>query len=220
MFSIPGFALMRALGQQRGVTDPDALTRLSVIGGAVGFSPIGILVGDSLIRRELDSQTPPPVTPPPAETAEVPPVVGVPADEATAILTQRKFTTIVFVPDSTSPAEEGLVINQDPDSGQTLPITTTIKLTISTREEGESGDAGVHERTALIAAKVSAISEEVKNALPAVTPHVAAAVVAIKKAVDQVQTELEKPVQLVATQQPDAAAATTTSTEKQSKKTT
>lgn len=191
MFSIPGFALMRALGQQRGVTDTDALNRISLIGGAVGFSPIGIVVGDSLIRRELDSTPPPPETPL-AETALVPPVVGVHAEAATNLLTEAGFRTITFVPDSTSPAEEDTVINQDPDPGQTVPTSTTITLTVSTGEQEPAGNAG-HEKTALIAAQVSAVSDEVVRRVPDVTPHVAAAVAAIRQAVDQVQGQANQP---------------------------
>jgi hypothetical protein len=195
MFSISGFALMRAIGQQRGVTDTDALNRISLIGGAVGLSPLGIVVGDSLIRRELNAETPVVTSPAPTvDTAEVPPVGGLLLEQATDTLTKFKFSNIKTTIDASSPVPKDTVIDQDPPAHQQVPITTTVTLTLSAGAEQKApSDEDVQKKTEIVAGKVSAISDEVVKAVPAVTPHVAAAIVAIKQAVDQVRSDVAKP---------------------------
>ena len=189
MFSISGFALMRAMGQQRGVTDTDALNRLSLIGGAVGLSPLGIVVGDSLIRRELDVEAPVTTSPAPTvDKAEVPALGGFTLEAAKDALTKLKFSNIKTAIDATSRVAKDTVIGQDPPPHQKVAITTTVTLTVSAGEQAQA-DKAVQEKTEVIAGKVSAISDEVVKAVPSVTPHVAAAVLAIKQAVDHVRKE-------------------------------
>jgi beta-lactam-binding protein with PASTA domain len=217
MFSVTGFALMRAMGQQRGVTDTDALNRISLIGGAAGLTPIGIVVGDSLIRRELDSTTTvsttlvatTPATPTPTGlTAQVPPVIGVLREKAEELLKQKKFTNVTIVVDQTSPADENTVVKQDPAVGEVVPIETTVTLTLSTGEGQAQTDKDAQETTKLIADKVTAVSEEVKKVASDVTPHVVGAIMAIKKEVDKVRTEATggpAAVAAKAKQKPDGA---------------
>src|SRR2546423_15101216 len=98
MFSLPGFFILKVLGQQRGVTDPAALNRIALIGGVVGLSPVGIIVGDSLIRREAPSATPQPAK------VTVPYVFGRDFTAASNEITGRGLRVATGSPDVTSEA--------------------------------------------------------------------------------------------------------------------
>src|SRR5438094_3905648 len=110
MFSLPGFAILRVLGQQRGVTDQDALNRIALIGGVVGLSPVGIIVGDSLIRQAVDSTVAP-------VTAEVPVPLVVGHSVETAVGEIEKSGLRVVLKDKPPTA---VVTEQEPSTG-TLP---------------------------------------------------------------------------------------------------
>lgn len=128
MFSVPGFAILRVLGQQRGVTDPAALNRIALIGGVVGLSPVGIIVGDNLIRREAPSATPQP----PAKVA-VPYVFGLTPDQAKTEIRQRGLQAVEGPPtEETSDARlVGKVTKTEPDANTPADPNAVVKVFVA-----------------------------------------------------------------------------------------
>jgi hypothetical protein len=59
MFNFPGFLVLRTLAERQGVEDSNAINRIAVVGGMTGLTPVGVIVGKTLIDREVEAQQPP-----------------------------------------------------------------------------------------------------------------------------------------------------------------
>lgn len=202
--SLPGFALMRAIGQQRGITDVNALNRLSLIGGVVGLSPLGIIVGDSLIRQELESTTPAPSTSPTPSGENkriMPGVVGNVYEDAKAILEGPPFSFKVSKEELPSlDVTKDKVIAQTPPQEGPAVAGQEVFLTVGLgRGKTETRDIGA---VARVSETIEAISVGVQQAAPTVVPHIIAAVDALKKSAAQ---EVEQSVGLPAATKRDQA---------------
>lgn len=182
MFSLPGFLVLRTLAERQGVTDQNALNKVSLIGGMAGLSPVGIVVGKTIIDREVESATAPSTVGTagdPTKQAQVPNVVTTPFDRAETLLKQKPFEFTVTKVEAFSHAARGEVIAQDPHADVIVPVGSNVTLTVSQGDEGPAGEH-VKDKVALVAGTIEAISDEVKTAVPNVGPHVVAMIQAIK----------------------------------------
>lgn len=182
MFSLSGFAILRVLGQQRGVADANALNRIALIGGVVGLTPLGIIVGDSLIRNELESEKSTTLstggTTISTVQAEVPDVrLKSFADAQTQLQSSPRQFSVTRV-NAFSERARDIVIDQDPQPNHAIPVGSNVTLTVSTGGGGQS-DTAVKDTVARVAGKIGAISDEVVEVVPTVGPHVVAAIQAV-----------------------------------------
>jgi hypothetical protein len=160
MFSLPGLIVLRTLAERQGVTDQNALNKVSLIGGMAGLSPVGIIVGKTLIDREVEAATPAPSGAGATTTAvqfAVPRVKGQQFKAAQQELTAEpfKFTvTRINVVNPASKATEEEVIKQSPTADESLPAGSNVTLWVNVPEVPAVGgprlqDAVVHITTAL-----------------------------------------------------------------------
>jgi hypothetical protein len=108
--------------------DQAGFYQLTIAGGWSDVGKVGFSVGFTI-------GTPPSDWPPPAPTATVPDVVGLMLSQAFKALMGAGFaSTGVAAPAGATKTEitSGVVTAQDPAAGTETPVTTTIKLTVST----------------------------------------------------------------------------------------
>lgn len=182
MFSLPGFLVLRTLAERQGVTDQNALNKVSLIGGMAGLSPVGIIVGKTIIDREVESTTTTSTVGVPSDTtkqAEVPNVVTERFEVAETLLKEKPFEFTVTKVEAFSRIERGKVIAQDPHAGVVVPVGSNVTLTVSQGGDGQA-DEVVKDKVALVAGTIEAISDEVKAAVPNVGPHVVAMIQAVR----------------------------------------
>jgi hypothetical protein len=182
MFSLPGFLVLRTLAERQGVTDQNALNKVSLIGGMAGLSPVGIIVGKTIIDREVESATTTTTVGAvgdPTKQAQVPNVVTEPFERAETLLKEKPFEFIVTKVEAFSSAERGKVIAQDPHADLIVPVGSNVTLTVSQGDEGQA-DEVVKDKVALVAGTIEALSDEVKAAVPNVGPHVVAMIQAVR----------------------------------------
>lgn len=136
MASIAGLVIADALGNRRGIQDPDALNRIRIIGAFVGASTLGIIVSDFVAQREAQStvlaQTT--TTTPPTGTTQtmvqVPDVTGMAVVGAETLLKsiglQSQRQNVI-----SSKTAQDIVITQKPSGGETVPKGTVVILSVS-----------------------------------------------------------------------------------------
>src|SRR5882724_2194828 len=133
MFNLPGFLVLRTLAERQGVTDQNAINRISLIGGMAGLSPVGIIVGKTLIDREVESTTTTSTVGPAAgatNEAQVPNVVDQESDEAERLLKRKPFEFTVTKVEAFSQADRGDVIAQDPKADEIVFVGSNVTLTV------------------------------------------------------------------------------------------
>jgi hypothetical protein len=134
MFSVPGFLVLRTFAERQGVKDPNALNRVSLIGGMAGLSPLGILVGKTLIDREVEAT----VSPVKAEVA-VPSVLNQPV--AAAVGEIEKAGLRVVLKDDAPPT--AIVKELDPVASTKRPPNSEVTVVISSKR-GTSTESPGH----------------------------------------------------------------------------
>lgn len=129
-FSPLGLAVGLAVANQQNVP-ADARLRVGLLGGFLGYSPIGLATTLVLARREADSARPSvvPTTPTQAQV-EVPDVEGLPFSAAEAALQAVGLKAIRQNIDSaTTPTDA--VVSQVPAPPAALPVGATVTLRVS-----------------------------------------------------------------------------------------
>jgi beta-lactam-binding protein with PASTA domain len=140
--NVYGFVFGRLLAQREGIQDPQAQNRMGVVQGFLGTSPINLIVVDQLARNEAAAQaataTVTPAAPVPSTSTpttsgrmvQVPGVTGIAFDSAQKLLQsyglQAQRQDVI-----SSTTAKGVVINQNPLAGATVPAGTTVALGVS-----------------------------------------------------------------------------------------
>ena len=135
-FDVLGVVGSRLLAQRAGIADPAALTRLSLVGGVIGFNPVGIVLGQQLARREAANQA---AAAGDATTAggasgpvqvQVPNVVGQQYDNVAVTLKTLKLTPRRSGVESTT-VPRGQVMRIDPAAGTVVSTGATVTVFVS-----------------------------------------------------------------------------------------
>ena len=136
MFNLPGFLVPRTLAERQGVEDSNAINRIAVVGGMTGLTPVGVIVGKTLIDREVEAQQPPAGTTggtgaglgagAGTQLVAVPPCVGMLVENAVT-----RLERVGLKGEANGVAREGLpneVYAQDPAPDTPVPSATPVRL--------------------------------------------------------------------------------------------
>jgi hypothetical protein len=135
-FSIAGFLVGRTVAERQGITDDAVLNRLSLLGGVMGSSPMGLVMTTLLAQREAENNVPQPQPSPPVSSiqVEVPEVTDLPFRDAKNKLeslglavTRRELYSI------TTPKD--YVIKQSPEPKSIVSQGATVTLSVSLGSE-------------------------------------------------------------------------------------
>lgn len=134
-FSIAGYLVGRVVGERQGITDDSVLNRLSLMGGLMGTTPMGVIMTTVLAQREAeDTAAPPVITTPPPVQVEVPDVTDISYNEA-----KRKLEALGLVADRRDlysiTTAKGSVIHQDPEPKAIVSQGATVTLSVSLGSE-------------------------------------------------------------------------------------
>ncbi len=137
-----GFVFGRLLAQREGILDPQVQNRMGLVQGFLGTSPVSLIVVDQLARNEAAAQaatsTVTPAAPVPSTSTpttpgrmvQVPGVTDIAFDSAQKLLQsyglQAQRQDVI-----SSTTAKGVVINQNPPAGATVPAGTTVALGVS-----------------------------------------------------------------------------------------
>ncbi len=126
-FNVVGFLLGRTMAERENVTDQNAVNRIGLIGGVMGFSPVGVVLTTELARREGAAAAP--ATQPGAKV-QVPDVVDLSVEVAKAELNNLGLQAQLA--EVRSNAVPGIVVAQDPKEGTLVSAGSAVTLTVST----------------------------------------------------------------------------------------
>jgi hypothetical protein len=136
MSFLTGFVTGRVLGSHQGITDEATLNRLSILGGVMGTSPMGLIMTTVLAQREAADVQPPAPTPvptptpkPPAIQIEVPDMIELTYNEAKRKLESLELT--VAREDLYSLNTKNQVIRQKPEAGSIVSPGALVTLSVS-----------------------------------------------------------------------------------------
>jgi beta-lactam-binding protein with PASTA domain len=137
MFNLPSFLVLRALAEREGVEE-NAINRIAVVGGITSM-PLGLILGKTLIDREVEAQRPAAGTTGGTETTPsgagagtgtqlvaVPRCVGMLVDAAVALLKRAGLNGEQIGVVRKGVANE--VYAQDPAPDTPIPSTTPVRL--------------------------------------------------------------------------------------------
>lgn len=129
-FSIGGYLIGRVTAQNQGITDEAVVSRLSLFGGLLGSTPIGLVMTTVIARREAEDVAPAPIALPSSPQIEVPDVVNKPIAEAQSILEALGLQVQQQAIVSTS-TPVNLVSVQTPAAKSPVAPGTTVTLLVS-----------------------------------------------------------------------------------------
>src|ERR687898_364563 len=113
-----GFVLGSMQAEREGITDPQARTRLGLLGGLFGSPVTGLVLTTVLARREAEVQAPTGVEPT-SELVEVPKITGKRIPEAQQALESLGLRNLPRDAHSNTTGK-GIIISQDPEAGTAI----------------------------------------------------------------------------------------------------